>query len=74
MQHLKPNSAPTRNGLTRREKRTLWLMLPEVGSFRLGLVSKIKDIGIDTSMDDITVASSAASTKADADVSIKCCF
>ena len=70
VQHLKPNSAPTRDGMTRREKRTLWLMLPEVGSLRLGLVSKVKDNGVDTSMDDVTVASSAASSRADADVSI----
>lgn len=70
MQHLKPNSAPTRDGMTRREKRTLWLMLPEVGSLRLGLVSSVKDNGIDTTMDDVTVASSAASSRADADVSI----
>ena len=70
VQHLKPNSAPTRDGMTRREKRTLWLMLLEVGSLRLGLVSKVKDNGIDTNMDDVTVASSAASSRADADVSI----
>jgi hypothetical protein len=70
VQHLKPNSTPTRDGMTRREKRTLWLMLPEVGSLRLGLVSTVKDNGIDTTMDDVTVASSAASSRADADVSI----
>ena len=70
VQHLKPNSALTRDGLTRREKRTLWLMLPEVGSLRLGLVSRVKDNSVDTSMDDVTVASSAASSRADADVSI----
>ena len=57
--------------MTRREKRTLWLMLPEIGSLRLGFVSKMKDGGGDAStMDDITVASSIASSRADADVSI----
>lgn len=68
VQHLMPHAAPTRSGMTRREKRTLWLMLPEVGSLRLGFVSKAKDGG-DTSMDDITVASSIASSRADANVS-----
>lgn len=70
VQHLKPNSSLTRDGMTRREKRTLWLMLPEVGSLRLGLVSKMKDNGIDTAIDDVTVASSAASSRAEEDVSI----
>jgi lipid-binding SYLF domain-containing protein len=28
---------------TRKERRTLWLMLPEVGSLRLGFVSKLSD-------------------------------
>jgi len=66
IQHLMPNSALTRSGMTRREKRTLWLMLPEVGSLRLGFVSK--DNGGDAStMDDITVASSVASSRVDAD-------
>ena len=31
------------NGVTRRERRVLWLMLPEVGSLRLGFISKIGD-------------------------------
>lgn len=70
VQHLKPNSAATRSGMTRREKRTLWLMLPEVGSLRLGFVSKIKDNGSDISMDDKTVASSVASSSADVNVRI----
>ena len=70
VQHLKPNSAVTRSGMTRRETRTLWLMLPEVGSLRLGFVSKIKDNGSDISMDDNTVASSVASSRADANVRI----
>ncbi len=70
VQHLKPNSAANRSGMTRREKRTLWLMLPEVGSLRLGFVSKIKDNGSDISMDDNTVASSVASSSADANVRI----
>lgn len=70
VQHLMPHLEPTRSGMTRREKRTLWLMLPEVGSLRLGFVSKLKNDRGDTSMDDITVASSVASSRADADVSI----
>lgn len=71
VQHLMPHSTPTHDGLTRREKRTLWLMLPEVGALRLGFVSKAKDGKGDmsTMMDDITVASSVASSRADADVS-----
>ena len=69
LQHLMPHVAPTRSGLTRREKRTLWLMLPEVGSLRLGFVSKNKDSRGDTSMDDITVASSVATSRVD-DVSM----
>ena len=32
-----------RSGRTARERRTLWLMLPEVGSLRLGFVSKLSD-------------------------------
>jgi len=32
-----------RAGRTRKERRTLWLMLPEVGSLRLGFVSKLSD-------------------------------
>ena len=43
VQRLLPNAPPTRSGMTQREKRTLWLMLPEVGSLRLGYVSKLKD-------------------------------
>lgn len=66
VQHLKPNSASTRTGMTRREKRTLWLMLPEVGSLRLGFVSKLKEDGADATFDDNTVASSVASSRADA--------
>jgi len=67
VQHLMPNAAPTRSGMTRREKRTLWLMLPEVGSLRLGFVSKVKDGSDASAMDDITVASSVASSRADDD-------
>ena len=74
VQHLMPYSTLTRSGMTRREKRTLWLMLPEVGSLRLGFVSKLKDGGGDAAMDDITVASSVASSRADADVSIILCI
>ena len=70
VQHLMPHSPLTRSGMTRREKRTLWLMLPEIGSLRLGFVSKLKDGSGDATMDDITVASSVASSRADADVSI----
>jgi len=66
VQHLKPNSAPTRTGMTRREKRTLWLMLPEVGSLRLGFVSKLEENDADATVDDNTVASSVASSRADA--------
>ena len=32
-----------RSGRTGKERRTLWLMLPEVGSLRLGFVSKVSD-------------------------------
>jgi lipid-binding SYLF domain-containing protein len=32
-----------RTGRTAKERRTLWLMLPEVGSLRLGFVSKLSD-------------------------------
>ena len=31
------------NGITRRERRTLWLMLPDIGSLRLGYISKVDD-------------------------------
>jgi len=36
---------PEKNGVSRtaKERRTLWLMLPEVGSLRLGFVSKLSD-------------------------------
>ncbi|KAL7543404.1 LOW QUALITY PROTEIN: hypothetical protein ACHAXR_012821, partial [Thalassiosira sp. AJA248-18] len=68
VQHLMPHIAPTRSGMTRREKRTLWLMLPEIGSLRLGFVSKMKDNGGDAStMDDMSLTSSVASSRADAD-------
>jgi len=67
VQHLMPHAALTRSGMTRREKRTLWLMLPEVGSLRLGFVSKVKDGSDGSAMDDITVASSVASSRIDAD-------
>jgi hypothetical protein len=42
VQRLLPNSE---NGFakTRKERRTLWLMLPEVGALRLGFVSKLSD-------------------------------
>jgi lipid-binding SYLF domain-containing protein len=33
----------SRSGRTGKERRTLWLMLPEVGSLRLGFVSKLSD-------------------------------
>jgi len=42
VQQLMPNAEPT-GGKTRRERRTLWLMLPEVGSLRLGYLSKVSD-------------------------------
>jgi hypothetical protein len=32
-----------RSDRTGKERRTLWLMLPEVGSLRLGFVSKLSD-------------------------------
>lgn len=66
--HLMPNCNTTRSGLTKREKRTLWLMLPEVGSLRLGFVSKAQDNGSDVSMDDSTATSSLASSRADVNV------
>ncbi len=71
VQRLLPNAATTRSGLTRRERRTLWLMLPEVGSLRIGFVSKLKDdIGDAGTMDDVTVASSVALSRSDGDVSM----
>jgi hypothetical protein len=42
VQRLLPN-LETASGKTRKERRTLWLMLPEVGSLRLGFVSKLSD-------------------------------
>eukprot|EP00804_Cyclotella_cryptica_P005778 CCRYP_000091-RA/>CCRYP_000091-RA protein AED:0.05 eAED:0.05 QI:331/1/1/1/0.83/0.71/7/1515/1505 len=68
VQRLLPNSPPTRSGLTRRERRTLWLMLPEVGSLRLGFVSRLKDGSGDTAtMDDMTTSSSIAPSRTDDD-------
>jgi lipid-binding SYLF domain-containing protein len=43
VQRLVPNAERGAKGKTRRERRTLWLMLPEVGSLRLGFVSKLSD-------------------------------
>jgi len=64
VQYLMPNLSPTLSGMTRREKRTLWLMLPEVGSLRLGLVSRQKQHRSDAStsnmVDDATAVSSVA--------------
>lgn len=42
VQRLIPDTE-TRSGRTRRERRTLWLMLPESGSLMLGFVSKLSD-------------------------------
>jgi hypothetical protein len=70
VQRLLPNAPPTRSGLTRREKRTLWLMLPEVGSLRLGFVSKLKDGSGSASMDDLSMASSIAPSRTEDDVSV----
>ena len=42
VQRLLPNTE-SRSGRTGRERRTLWLMLPEAGSLRLGFVSKLSD-------------------------------
>jgi hypothetical protein len=42
IQRLLPN-LETASGKTRKERWTLWLMLPEVGSLRLGFVSKLSD-------------------------------
>lgn len=42
VQRLVPNAQST-GGKTRRERRTLWLMLPEVGALRLGFISKLHD-------------------------------
>lgn len=42
VQRLLPD-AEARSGRTGKERRTLWLMLPEVGSLRLGFVSKLSD-------------------------------
>jgi len=62
VQYLMPNLSPTLSGMTRREKRTLWLMLPEVGSLRLGLVSRQMQHRSDAStmVDDATAVSSIA--------------
>lgn len=64
VQYLMPNLSPTLSGMTRREKRTLWLMLPEVGSLRLGLVSRQKQHRSDAStiVDDATAEGSVAHT------------
>lgn len=70
VQRLLPYASPTRSGLTRREKRTLWLMLPEVGSLRLGFVSKLKDDNGHDVMDDMSMASSIAPSRTDDDVSL----
>jgi Las17-binding protein actin regulator len=42
VQRLLPDT-DGRSGRTGKERRTLWLMLPEVGSLRLGFVSKLSD-------------------------------
>jgi len=42
VQRLLPNSE-SRSGKTGKERRTLWLMLPEVGALRLGFVSNFSD-------------------------------
>lgn len=42
VQRLLPNTE-SRSGKTRKERRTLWLMLPEMGALRLGFVSKLSD-------------------------------
>jgi len=42
VQRLLPDTEG-RSGRTGKERRTLWLMLPEVGSLRLGFVSKLSD-------------------------------
>ena len=60
VQYLMPNLSPTLSGMTRREKRTLWLMLPEVGSLRLGLVSRQHRSDAST-RDDATAASAVSS-------------
>lgn len=71
VQRLLPNAPPTRSGLTRREKRTLWLMLPEVGSLRLGFVSKLKDDNVNAAMDDMSMASSSITpSRTEDDVSL----
>ena len=73
VQRLMPNSTTTRTGMTRRERRTLWLMLPEVGSLRLGFVSKVKDGGGDAAtIDDVTCSSSIATSTIDGDVRLLC--
>jgi len=66
VQRLIPNVS-TRNGLTRREKRTMWLMLPEVGSLRIGFVSKANDGDNDSVLDDM---SSIAPSMVDGDESL----
>jgi lipid-binding SYLF domain-containing protein len=55
VQRLVPNSE-SRSGKTGKERRTLWLMLPEVGALRLGFVSKLSD-------NDGTLVSNKSSTQ-----------
>ena len=74
VQRLLPNAPQTQSGMTRREKRTLWLMLPEVGSLRLGFVSKLKDNQGNAALDDMSLASSIAPSRTDEDVSIMYCY
>jgi len=69
VQRLLPNSPPSRSGMTRREKRTLWLMLPEVGSLRLGFVSKLNGEAKNAVIDDMSMVSSIAPSRTDDDVS-----
>lgn len=74
VQRLLPNAPQTHSGMTRREKRTLWLMLPEVGSLRLGFVSKLKDDQVSAPLDDMSLASSIAPSRTDEDVSMLYCI
>jgi lipid-binding SYLF domain-containing protein len=61
VQRLLPN-AELAGGKTRRERRTLWLMLPEVGSLRLGFLSKVNDGSTTTGTGTTTNGSSSSSS------------
>ena len=56
VQRLLPG-AQGRSGRTGKERRTLWLMLPEMGSLQLGFVSKLSDGEVTVSNEKSTLRS-----------------